>query len=161
MLVICDRFSSLHQWVSYSLFVCTRKLWSSLCPALVHCFMLPISNWLLVTWLHQHVQVTWHHFDWPDLFTKWTTLVPDIDLHLRGDQYNWPRNNNRFANSKDERVACIDLITLNWKTWNGINWLTLDKLMANTVFMMCSFSPTFDWPKIFQLTVQLTHVKSF
>ena len=47
------------------------------------------------------------------------------------------------------------------KTWNGINWLTLDKLMANTVYMMCSFSPSSDWPKEFQSTAQLTHVKSF
>ena len=52
-------------------------------------------------------------------------------------------------------------LSLNWKTWNEIDWLALDKLMANTVFMICSFSPSFDWPKNFQSTVQLTHVKSF
>ena len=51
--------------------------------------------------------------------------------------------------------------SLNLKTWNGITWLALDKLIANTVFMMCSFSPSFDWLKEFQSTVQLTHVKSF
>ena len=39
---------------------------------------------------------------------------------------------------------CEPLPALNWKTWNGINWLALDKLMANTVFMMCSYSPSFD-----------------
>ena len=52
-------------------------------------------------------------------------------------------------------------VTMNSKTWNGITWLALDKLMANTVFMMCSFSPSFDWSKEFQSTLQLTHVKSF
>ena len=49
-----------------------------------------------------------------------------------------------------------ELEPLNWKTWNGINWLALENLMAITVF-----SPSFDWPKVFQSTVQLTHVKSF
>ena len=122
VLVICDCFRSLHQGVRNYLFVCKGKLWSSLCP--VHCFMLHICNWLLVTWLHQHVQVTWHHFDWPDLFTKWTALDPDIDLHLRGDRYNWPEYKYNYP-IRDLRSCLIllgqvmqDAFCKKWLYWS-------------------------------------------
>ena len=51
------------------------------------------------------------------------------------------------------------LCSLNWKTWNKINCLALDKLMANTVFMMCSFSTSLDWPEDFD-DVQVQLVKN-
>ena len=40
--------------------------------------------------------------------------------------------------------------------WNGITWLALHKLMANTVcIMMCSFSPSFDWSREVQTRYSL------
>ena len=30
--------------------------------------------------------------------------------------------------------------------WSGINWLAHDKLIANTLLIICFFSPSFDWP---------------
>ena len=62
---------------------------------------------------------------------------------------------DNFYSDNDNATNVV--LALNWKTWNGINWLALDRLMASTVFMMCSFLPSFDWPKEFQSTVQLTH----
>ena len=50
---------------------------------------------------------------------------------------------NRFTIVRMRYSATVG--SLNW-----ITWLALHKLMANTVFMMSSFSPTFDWSKEFQ-----------
>ena len=51
---------------------------------------------------------------------------------------------NKQPNTCNAMLGCANNLDLshppNWKkTWNGINWIALDKLMANTVFMMCSF----------------------
>ena len=54
-------------------------------------------------------------------------------------------------------VMCNLCKTLNWITWNGITWLTLLKLMANSVCIMCSFSHSFNWPKEFQFLSRRTN----
>ena len=55
----------------------------------------------------------------------------------------------------NQKVSCIQAKAichcseywhpLNWLTWNGITWLAPHKLMANTVCIICYFSPSFDW----------------
>ena len=95
-----------------------------------------ITLYIIVEWLH----------------TKMWTLNPWQMFCLPSTTLEW-RSINKWMQEKSHYYkdwVTIDQMHWIWKTWNGFNWFALDKPMANTVCMMCSFSPSFDWPKEFQ-----------